>query len=49
MTTKTLQITSFSAGLPGNFQHLSGLIGLIADAIYEASIRRVLRGIFRNA
>ena len=49
MTTKTLHIASFSTGFPGNVQHLSGLIGLIADAVYEVSIRRVLRGIIRTA
>ena len=49
MTTKTLHIASFSTGFPGNVHDLSGLIGLIADAIYEVSIRRVLRGIIRTA
>ena len=49
MTTKSLQITSFDAGFTGSFKRPSGLIGLIAETIYEASIRRVLRAIFRAA
>jgi hypothetical protein len=47
MTPKTLQIASFSTGFPVNLQHPSGLIGLVAETIYEASIRHILRAIFR--